>query len=67
MTTTQLVLISLGVLIAVLVVSLVPIIEPVLTRQLVLCTASNKHPSATVQALIRIIREEAGRLELPHR
>lgn len=44
-------------------VRLVPIVQPVLTRHLLLCTASNKHPSATVQALIRIIREEADRLK----
>jgi LysR family nitrogen assimilation transcriptional regulator len=42
---------------------LIPIESPKLERHLVLCTASNKHPSATVRALIRIIREEACRLK----
>jgi LysR family nitrogen assimilation transcriptional regulator len=42
---------------------LVPIHSPTLERQLVLCTAGNKHASATVRALVRIIREEAAHLK----
>lgn len=41
---------------------LIPIHSPTLERQVVLCTAGNKHPSATVRALVKIIREEAARV-----
>jgi LysR family nitrogen assimilation transcriptional regulator len=42
---------------------LIPIHSPTLQRQVVLCTAGNKHPSATVRALVRIVREEAAQLK----
>ncbi|HTH77734.1 MAG TPA: LysR substrate-binding domain-containing protein [Ramlibacter sp.] len=42
---------------------LIAVHSPTLDRQLVLCTAGNKHPSATVRALVRIIREEAALLK----
>jgi LysR family nitrogen assimilation transcriptional regulator len=41
----------------------VRIVCPTIERHLVLCTASNKHPSATVRALLKIISEEAARLK----
>jgi LysR family nitrogen assimilation transcriptional regulator len=42
---------------------LIPVHSPTLERQVVLCTAGNKHPSATVRALVRIVREEAAQLK----
>lgn len=44
-------------------VRLIPLVSPKLERHLILCTASNKHPSATVRALLKIVREEAVRLK----
>jgi LysR family nitrogen assimilation transcriptional regulator len=40
----------------------VPIVAPTIECHLVLCTASNKHTSATVRTLLKVIREEVERL-----
>jgi len=40
----------------------VPIVSPSIESHLVLSTASNKHTSATVRTLLKVIREEVERL-----